>query len=203
MRAQFKLLVAALAAASFMAAFVGTASANRLAASESHVNINFPELTFAGSEGGSAVICPVTIAGSFHSRTISKVANSLIGYINRATVAEASCRGGRARALTETLPWHVQYSSFSGTLPAITAVTLRLINASFQIEVFGVLCLYRTTATNPARGIANVTSGEVRTLRAEENAKIPKNSGSFLCPPEGVFKGTGNVSPVIRVSLVV
>jgi hypothetical protein len=204
MRLRGKLLLTALTAAFILASAIGSASANRLATSEQGFRTVFPELTFTSSEEGISVICRVTLEGSFHSATISKVSGQLIGYITQAAV-NRPCSGGTAWALNGTevlngavvpnsLPWHIQYASFSGTLPNITGINLRLIRASFLIEVLGVKCLYETTEANPARGtIVREAGGVITALRAEEGASIPRKAGqSIFCPSRGVFKGTSS-----------
>jgi hypothetical protein len=140
-----KSLLAALAATLILGIALASASANRIAFSEGAFRLVFSPLSILPSFGTSAR-CPVTLAGSFHSRTITKTAGSLIGYIN--AVAIGTCELGAARVNTETLPWHIQYASFAGTLPAITVISHNLIRPSFEIqgEIFGlrVTCRYTT-----------------------------------------------------------
>jgi len=88
----------------------------------------------------------MTLAGTFHSNTISKTMNSLIGYITSASLG--TCSGGRATILRETLPWHIVYSGFTGTLPNIRSVNMDIIGLSMAVETEGVACLLRTTTTN-------------------------------------------------------
>jgi hypothetical protein len=120
----------ALTAALVVVIAASAASANRLTISERNFLIRWAPLTFA-STAGSSIRCSLTLDGSFHSSTISKVTGSLIGYINAGTIAgtsgngkEAICTGGTATLLRETFPWHVQYDGFSGTLPRITSTTV-------------------------------------------------------------------------------
>jgi len=204
MRNRTKLVLTALTAALVLSAAVGSASATRLEISNTGIRVLYRALTFSESGGGSETICPVTLEGTFHSRTISKVANSLVGFITRAFSASASCTGaGRAVVLAGTLPWHVRYESFEGTLPNITGINLLLEGASFLITEFGVSCLYR----GQARGTAVREAGGAITLRADPNRLIPKSSGGILCPANGRFAGAepvtnlGGTTP-IRVTLV-
>jgi hypothetical protein len=196
MRIRSKLILAGLAATVFMAYAVGTASATRLESSSQNFRIQWNPLIFAAG-GGVSVSCPVTLAGSFHSRTISKVSGQLIGFVNVAQVgAPETCMGGQARARTESLPWHVQYNSFSGTLPRITGVTLTLVGARFEILAAGNRCEAGTTQTNPAWGRANVNeaTGRVESFTALGEHTIPLGGGftcSFVSP--GRFLGTGSV----------
>jgi hypothetical protein len=189
MRNRSKLLLTTLTAALVLSVAVGIASARRIEASEQRVYIIWSALEFK-SGILNPIRCPVTLLGSFHSRTISKVSGQLVGFINHGTVAEARCTGGRARVLPETLPWHVRYDSFAGTLPTITRIRLQLINASFLVEAFGFAsCLYRTEATRPALGDAAVSAEEVTTL-TPTNARISSQTGGC---PVGEFAGAGNV----------
>jgi hypothetical protein len=196
MRNRSKLLLAALAATVFMAYAVDTASATRLETTSTTFRIRWSPLVFAAG-GGVSVSCPVTLAGSFHSRTISKVSGQLIGYVNVAQVGSPeTCAGGEARANTANLPWHVQYNSFTGTLPRITGVVLTLVNARFEIVAGGVRCEAGTTQASPAFGRANVneTTGRVESFTALGEHTIPLG-GSFLCGfvSPGRFNGTGTV----------
>ena len=92
--------------------------------------------------------CRLTLEGSFHARSIAKVAESLIGYVNRATLGE--CPINDTRVLRETLPWHIRYRSFSGTLPNIVGFTTAIIGFAMSIrEPFAARCLGRSTAAEP------------------------------------------------------
>jgi hypothetical protein len=188
MRTRSKLLLAALTATFVMAAAVGSASATRLATNNSHwraiwASMTFKELGFAGA----TIRCRVTLEGSFHSLTISKVSGQLIGAVTRAIVDEPNCTGGKARALSEKLPWHVKYISFAGTLPSISSVKIALVGAQFLVEAFGfVSCLYTTSDARPARGIVTREAGGVATGIAAEG-RISSNTGGC---PEGEFSGS-------------
>lgn len=200
-RSMLKLGLTVLAASALLALVASGSMAQRLSVSEREFDIRWRLLTFTPTSGGP-VACPVTLLGTFHSRTIRKVANTLIGVIDHASIGDnggredPTCAGGGATALLETLPWHVTYESFNGTLPNITAVNLRLIRASFQISNEVGTCLAITDTTDYARGIANVTSpgGQIRTLTADPLRSIDANG--FICDFGGVsgrFSGTGDV----------
>jgi hypothetical protein len=98
--------------------------------------------------GGASFNCRVTLEGSLHARAIAKVLGSLIGYITRGTLG--SCITGTATILTSTLPWHVKYSGFEGTLPEIRSLIGHIIGAAFQFRLTnGLTCLFRTETTEP------------------------------------------------------
>jgi len=168
MRTRSKLLLAALAAALLLTALVGSASANRLSGNEKNFRITYTPMRFESREG-KTVSCNVTLEGSFHERTITKTANALVGYITAARVESCTPTNG-ARANTETLPWHIQYESFTAAsgLPNIETITENTINSSFEVAetIFGftVRCRY-TVASEPginhreARGV--ITSQEI------------------------------------------
>lgn len=209
MYSRSKLVLSCLAATLLMAAAVSSASASRLSISGISFRVAWDrtiagatDLTFAATVG-EAVTCPVTLEGTLHSSTITKTAGLLIGYVTRASIATngsttGRCTGGNGTILAATLPWHVQYSSFGGTLPNITSLTLRLINASFQIAN-GSECLARTTAAEPGVGIAEVanptTTREILFLRLDETRRITLREGAFGCAlANGVFRGNGAVT---------
>ena len=152
--------------------------------------------------GGLNTMCPLTLEGSFHSRTISKVCGQLVGYITTANFA--MCSGAaQARTLTETLPWHVRYESFEGTLPSITGITFQIIGLSIQSAV----CLYKSTAAAPARYIYHIAGGEVTNVPWVEMSPIPRFEENVNCPPVIRFQGNGiptvpGETAKIRVRLV-
>jgi hypothetical protein len=153
-----KLLLAAVGATVLLSALVGTASARNISITNQTIRAQFREVRFEAAFGNT--VCQVTLEGSLHARTIAKVANSLIGYITAARLGP--CPVGTATILQETLPWHVQYVSFNGTLPNITALNTNVIGSSFRVrETFGVTCLARSTTTAPARGTYNIGAGGV------------------------------------------
>jgi hypothetical protein len=88
--------------------------------------------------------CEMTLEGSLHASTIAKVVGSLIGYITRGRLGP--CRSGTATLLTATLPWHMRYREFRGTLPDISSVTIGISDMGLAAtENFGIRCLFRTT----------------------------------------------------------
>lgn len=195
-----KLLLAGLTAAFILSAAVGTASANRLSVDEQGFRIVWTSLEFTAPELGVRILCPVTLEGSFHSRTIVKTLHSLIGHVTRAIINGASppCTGGTATVLTENLPWHVTYEGFGGTLPIITSVRVLLIGARFRIDPSGILpsCLATTTTTEPISGTIRIGREAGGELKSEE--LIP-GSERILCSSAlgeltGGFQGNGNVT---------
>jgi hypothetical protein len=203
MRKRSKVLFTGLTAALLLALAVGTASANRLSVSAQDWEARFVSLEFIA--GGSTIRCPVTLQGSFHSRTIVKTAHALIGHVSRASVigsaGTGACTGGTATVLTATLPWHVTYEFFTGTLPNITGIGLLLIGASFQVQPRESLtCLARTTTTDPALGTVGVSGGRATELTADPSAEIPLTGSGGLCVfgGEGHFGGTSR--PLTRLN---
>jgi hypothetical protein len=188
-----KYLSLGLATAILLSLAVSSASARRLATSSSTFRGTWANLVFEETSTLN-VSCPVTLEGSFHSTTLSKVADSLIGYITRAVVAEASCRGGRARAKTETLPWHVRYESFVGTLPNITELKSRIVGATFTVEPTGsgLACTYQSTGGSYwwALWQLAVLLWEIWNWLRER--RIPRTAeSSFLCPENLAITGEG------------
>jgi hypothetical protein len=195
MRKTSKLLLVGLTAALLLSLAVSSASANRLSISNRNIRAVWTPLRFIA--GTNTWSCNFTLEGSFHSATIAKVANALIGFISRGSVGP--CSAGSATILTATLPWHVQYESFAGRLPTITRVNLLLIGLSWQIQPSGSLvCLLRTEAGHPFRGEAELepASGRITGLRAEPGRGIPLTGSGGFCAfaGEGHFEGTGVVT---------
>jgi len=190
MRTRSKLVLAGLTAGLLMALAVSSASANRLSLTNTSFRAVWSSLRFFG-EGGitGEARCPVTLEGTFHSATIVKSIGALIGYVTRATSGSgAACAHGSSTILQETLPWHVTYEGFSGTLPRISRIRLLLIGASFRVEPGFGNCKYGHPTENAA-GEINLTNGEATSLTADPVIRL-RGFGEFGCPPEGGFEGT-------------
>jgi hypothetical protein len=182
MHMRIKLLLAALGAALLLTAAVGTASARRLAIGppeEIHFRLRFPIMKFIPT-GGTVVKCELTLEGSFHSRTITKVEGQLIGFITKAEILRCET-ALLAKPNQETLPWHVRYISFTGTLPVITAITILVVNSSYEVreEIFGipVTCRYKPASL---RFINSIEAGGKITGQAPGAEMI--NSETAGCP---------------------
>ena len=190
MHTRSKLLLAALTSALLLAALVSSASANRLSQSEASFRVTYSPLSFVPSFG-SSMRCPVTLEGTYHSRTIAKTAGALIGYVNRVVIG--TCESGVMRANTETLPWHVQYSSFTGTLPTITSISQTLIRPSFEMEgrIFGleVRCRY-TTPRQLWINTRETTRGPITEQRPGAESTTSETGGC----PSFRLSGTGRVT---------
>jgi hypothetical protein len=169
-----------------LAALTSTATAGRLSSSSQTLRAGFSRLNFAGGFG--TMECPLTIEGSLHTRTIAKVAGSLIGFITRAVLG--TCTRGSATILTASLPWHVRYASFSGTLPNITQLSTNLTGAQFQIRepAFGITCLASGGTTT---GVYNREAGGALTT-AVIGGSSPTSCGLSL-----TLSGTSNSLTVL------
>jgi hypothetical protein len=194
MRPTKHLLTAALAATALFAALATTtAFARSFSVSNSNARAVFRPLILNGSNG-SNITCTLTLESTFHYRTFLKVERSLIGYITRAILDTPTCRSSgsstniRARVLTETLPWHIRYISFTGSLPEVT-IRLRVLRVGFDlinVPLVGT-CKYLVEIDGivggPNGGAINegTRSG---TIRADESRFFP--SRTFGCP-EGAF----------------
>lgn len=210
MKRQRIIVIALLAAAAFAACAAG-ASGNKLSISSQRMTVKWSALRFTGLGGIISITCPVTLEGSFHSTTISKVRGSLSGVVTSGRLAAASCSGGTAILLNgierlpggttapNTLPWHKVFDSFTGTLPRITGIRTSLVGVGFllNVSILGstVSCLYLTTVARPAFGIAVLEGGRVTGMRADETSTIPAAAGQpGACPASANFSGTGTVS---------
>lgn len=197
-----KVLTCALIAATVLATAVGTAGARRLGASEIFFLNHYRATSFTG--GGFTVVCAVSLEGSWHSRTIEKVARSLVGYVTEVRVKRPCISGGEGWAMTaqegrtETLPWHILYERFIGALPNITGIEYTGDNAQYLVNAAGVNCLYAATSASPTKGIVNrEEGGKATALRINEAVAIPEKEGNAFCPSSGRFVGSGIVGTQI------
>jgi hypothetical protein len=195
-----KLILAVLAATTILA-LTTTSSANTLSISNVGIRVTWRGLELSNNISGGTARCPVTLEGSFHSATIRKVSRALIGYVSRAFAGTpAQCTNGTATINQETLPWHITYEGFRGTLPRITEITLLLIRASLiSSPQEGNVCRMTSTTENPMTGIGtrDTTTGAITGARADESRGIPLTNGPggiFCGLGTGRFSGTGTVS---------
>jgi hypothetical protein len=142
-----KLLPATAGATILLGLLVGAAPARTLSTSSQTFRATFDSIRLEVFLG--QIECRLTMEGSFGSRSVTKSAESLIGYITGATFG--LCNNGVLVILRETLPWHLRYSSFSGELPNITSIRTSAIGFAFLFRpaVFEVSCLARSTQERP------------------------------------------------------
>jgi hypothetical protein len=184
-----RLLLGAVLTASLLTLACSSASAIQLSVSEPTFRVVWTPARFVFS--GVTLSCNVTLEGSFHRTTFTKVERSLIGYVTRAT--PSSCSAGTMSVLTETLPWHVQYGGFTGTLPNISTMTLRIIGMSARWTFLSLVCLGRTEANTPAQLIAERNgSGTITSFRWDESMPIPLTGTSGCSSIRGRLGGTSS-----------
>jgi hypothetical protein len=216
MRKTIKLTFTVFAAASLLALAVGQASAGRLSTSHQQFRTTWNSLEFSGEVIGIRLVirCRVTLEGSFHTTTIAKVRGSLIGLITRATVAHP-CEGGEGWALNgraeergpTTLPWHLTYEEFRGTLPRIETLAVLLARFGFLIQSGGSCSgSYGNATDNIIGDIArNTSTGALGTLtpRTGRNiASLVTRLGGLACPGTGVLTGGGTVQQLANTSAI-
>ncbi len=206
---RYRRLLAACAAICTMAFAAGIASANSLSVD----TLDFyqvwedvespdqpPDLERLSFNGTVSVRCEVTMLGSFHSATFTKVSGLLIGVINHIEINE--CEGGTISALLEVLPAHVRFTGFGGTLPEIEEIRLEYVGLALAITVPGFFdCLLRTDASEPLAGdqIVDPRSGVVDGYDISETSEIliDDRGGSTLCDIFGsaALDGGSGVTP--------
>ncbi len=204
-RARRLLVAVALTATAALALAGGIAQAIQLSIGEQSFRSVWAPARFTFS--GVTVTCNVTLEGSLHAATFAKVERSLVGTISRATVN--ACNAGTMTVLAETLPWHLQYGSFTGTLPNISTMNLRVIGMSASWTFLGVTCLGRSEASTPAGLIAERNgSGTITSLRWDESLPIPLTGAGVCSSIRGRLGGTssaptGSGGRSIALSLIV
>jgi hypothetical protein len=198
MRCQGRLLLALLATVGAFALGVASSSAGRLSVSNQTMRITWNALRF--NEGRAQ--CAVTLEGSLHSSTFAKSTSALVGHIVGGRTG--TCAVGSAVLLTpengqsSTVPWHVRYGSFSGTLPAIASIRLHIVGFSYRIVKELEFCLYASTAARPALLdlVREGGSGALTSASFFGTEGIPLVSGNIgICEPSGLLGGSG--SPTI------
>jgi len=204
-----KLAVAALSAAALLASLAGSASARNFSVTNRNFRVTWTPLITAEPFGFFSVRCNVTMEGSFHENTIPKVLESLIGYITRAIASHPCTNGegwvwnGSEGALTgaSSLPWHMRYAGFTGTLPGITGIEIHLIRPKISINNGICLGTYQPESHGATINVLTDRSSTI-TLGTESMSAIEGNC------PSGRFGGTSNritllgTTTAISVSLI-
>jgi hypothetical protein len=177
---RFALGKACLVAAIVLGVASHAAAGRRFLVSNLLFRIEFSKLLFNNSVIG--LECEVTLEGSFHSRSISKVSGALIGQITRAVTG--TCTGGTATFLNgaggtmNTLPWHVRYDSFAGDLPNITRIVIQIVGLAVLLRDSGLTCLYLSTGEFPAMGtLERNSNGTIHSYVPTFTSQIRKHSG--------------------------
>jgi hypothetical protein len=181
-------LCTALACALIFAAAASDAAAEMFEVINGELGLRATWRSFEFEANGLVVRCPLTLEGTFAAESISTTPRAAVATITSAALPSTGCTGGTASVSTETLPWHVQYASFTGVLPTITSVRLRAVDAGFSVQLGGTTCRARATEVEPVNLVANIGSEGVTSLEAEPTAGI-RLEGNALCP----FFGLGHV----------
>lgn len=188
--------ISVLGATVLLSALVSSASARNLSVSSQTIKASFSRVSFSGGFGITE--CIVSLEGSLHTRTTAKVEGSLIGFINRASLG--ACSRGTATILQASLPWHVKYVGFAGTLPNITQLYTEVTGSAFQIRepVFQITCL---ASGGIPEIVYNVINREL--VSAEIFGTSPTSCGSEgeLTSSLGVVTA-GNNRTRIRITLI-
>lgn len=187
-----KLIIAVAAATVVLAACTTTASANHFSSSTQSYSTSWTSAEFIGGFG--TVKCSLTVEGSLHTKTGNKTAGALIGFVTRASLGP--CPSGSATILQASLPWHVQYATFTGTLPTIGSIITNTLGVAYQIRepTFGITCLTTSTASSPVTGRWNLSSGSVTSVTL--GGSIP--CGSFT----GSLGGTSSRNSAQTITLI-
>jgi hypothetical protein len=190
-----RMLLALVGATVLLGALASMGSARNLSTSETRTTATFPGVEFTGGFG--TVRCSFTAGGAFHQRTIAKVLETLSGLLTAASIG--GCGVGSATILRETLPWHIRYAGFTGTLPSISTISAKIIGIAFQFRepLFGVTCLATSTAASP--GVITMNREAVgRITSARMSGTLANN-----CGINGRLEGATNaITPAITVTLI-
>jgi hypothetical protein len=89
--------------------------------------------------------CEIILAGEFHDTYIVKSSAVPLGQIDLITIE--TCPEWFVVESAD-LPWHIEYGSFAGTLPAIDAIRLLLLDAVMLVDLGEFRCGLRTELSN-------------------------------------------------------
>ena len=192
--------IAVITAATTLLALLATAApARNFSTSNQQFRVAWNEIDF-GTETVT-VTCRVTLEGSFHYRTIVKRERALIGYITAAAAARPCTNGEawsangrethpRLGVLANTLPWHLTYESFTGTLPNITDIRFLIRGLRIKIHaIFNTLGLYGDANDNITGRAIREARGAITGLEPVAGRSTVRlvNCLGGICPVSGPF----------------
>lgn len=195
---RFRFVRVGLAAVLVLALGVGSASAARGFAISEALNITATARAMSFGPAESPIVCEVVRRISLH-RSVTKTAGNLLGFVTEATAR--NCRGGLVRMLSETLPWHIVYLSFSGTLPNATRAQVMIREIAWLEEYNSGLsrCLW----VGEVPGEANITTRRIRTFSYGGVARLRGTTLSVLpCPETSHLSGTLTMLPEPSINLM-
>jgi hypothetical protein len=221
MRTSSQTILAVLSATLLMGVAVSSASGGRFSTSNTRFRVTWNTLRFLEVlPEGINLTCRVTLEGSFHSATIRKVPGALIGAITRGIADSAHCTSNNEpttlTVLQESLPWHLTYESFSGTLPNIFSLTALLSRYAIQYStpIFGIpiFCLYLDAGRpeenfggNIARNTANGALTEFTILEGRRASFLRGTPLPEFCLRRWIILGSGQLfllGNTTRISIV-
>ena len=195
-----KLLLAVVAAAVLLGAFVSSASARNFSVSEQRNTALWTLMTFTGGFG--EVRCEVKLSGSLHTTTSAKSVGSLIGYLTEGTVLR--CARGGATINQASFPWHRRYRGFTGTLPNIATQSETVERAEWRVRepTFGVICTVSRTESGNTIGTYTREAGGAITRAdvSSEGSRCGGIAGELTGSTTNVTNGAGTAR--ITVTLI-
>ena len=147
MRTYLRAAVTALAVVVLLCAGAGGAMASRSFSTGGATRRGIREIdrSLTLRLGTLTIRCRSTMVKDFHAM-IPKVGNALFGLVTdvrfESCIEDGLGFPATVRALTET-PWHIRYQSFTGALPTIASMLVRIVDAKILIQLGTTLCLYR------------------------------------------------------------
>lgn len=215
-----RLAAALIAAVALSAAIAVSASARYLSVNSQTFRVTWASMILQNQDWSISVECNVTIEGTFNERILNKVRGLLIGHVTRAFIGNCVGEENEIYALNgierlegvtvgNTLPWHIQYVEFLGTLPTISSIRIAIVDASFLVRSASLfeLCLYRSTTASPWRALmllAPSGTGVVTSFLNIESAPIPRAGGSvFSCPSTISPSGGGGMQVLNSTASIV
>jgi hypothetical protein len=171
-----------------LGALVSSASARNLERSSLTIRALWTVWNFRGGFG--IFTCEVLITGSYHTRTITKTVNSLIGYITEARFLR--CASGGATINTASLPWHRRYRGFTGTLPNISSLSETVTGMEWTLRepTFGITCTVRAAESSTILSYA-VSSGTVTSSAISGSSPCSSFTGTQEGSTTNVTEGGG------------
>jgi hypothetical protein len=182
------MMVAVVGATVLLASLVSVASARSLSSSSQGLRASFTAMEYAGGFGTAR--CELVVEGSFHGRTTQKSVGTLVGYITAGNVTR--CPSGGATIDRASLPWHVRYAGFTGTLPNILTISATGSGLSFRLRepTFGVTCQV-TGATVAVTFTRTTSTGATASVSVSGTAPCSGIGGTLSGTTTNVDNGAG------------
>ena len=194
MKRHVQLALAGIAATLLLGLAANPTFAGKLSLTARSFRIGWQRLEFTDETSTVRATCPVTLEGSFSSATIRKTVGAVLGYATRQVTSR--CSLGEGELEMGGVVWRIQYVGFTGTLPRISGLTVKIVEFYYRFKAFNEeWCNYFETGAEQPKGTFQIeASARITGFVLDTTVFLPRAGLNFFCPARSAQRGTATVS---------